>query len=459
MSRLVSERRYAVLLTLGVAAYALVVLRLQTHWWFEDDPYQIAQAMPFKPWDFFVSRDALSKGIIGLQFTPLQNVTYWIDAHLWPRSPGGAYFHTTLALWLAMWLWMTVLARWLGARGAFAVVVLALLLPSTIVIVEFVSLRNYLNGLWLSAAGVLCAQRALVFRGARYWLAAVGAAGFALLGSLSKEIFVTTPFALILVLFLSRRRWGGAAAISAAGMVYLAYHSWLMGSLSAPFSVIPTLSLAEYPRFVARYPFIFAGSPAGWALFAAGAGAIGLGVLKKWVRPMDLALVAVLASITLATLHPAAGELDRTYLTRGTWYRAAFLMGLVVLAGAAWLIRAFPRPWRLGLGACALVTLALGAALTVHTWDDLHAQYDREGRFYLANPDKLLYSEVPAWWFLVGVDRLYRVPDRHYVLASRPGQPGDVALLNKFDTVWRYSPVIGAHFPSPATHRELAASR
>jgi hypothetical protein len=457
MSRAVLDRRHVVALTLCIAAYALIFLRLQTHWWFEDDPYHIAHVSQYRAWEFFVSKDALARGIVGLLFTPLQNLTYWIDGRISPPSPGAAYLHTTISLWLAMLLWRAVLSTWLSPRAALAVVIMTLLLPVTVIMAEFVSLRNYLDGLCLALAGIWCAQRALSLEGPRYWLAAGAAAVFALLGALAKEIYVTTPFALILILFLARRRWVGAAAICAAGVAYLAYYRWLMGSLTSTFNV-PTLTLAEYPDFLWKYPYIFAGSPAGWALAGIAVFTLGIGLRRQWVRPRDLALVVLLAGISFATMHPAAGSLGHTYDTRGTWYRASFGVSLTALAGAAWLIRAFPRRWRLALGGCALVTLALGATLTVRTWDELHAAYGREGRFYLANPDKLVYSEVPAWWFLVGVDRLYEVPERHFILAHR-ALDGDAALLRRFGTVWRYSPVIGAHFPAPDVFRELSRDR
>lgn len=58
------------------------------------------------------------------------------------------------------------------------------------------------------------------------------------------------------------------------------------------------------------------------------------------------------------------------------------------------------------------------------------ASAELEGKFYLNNPDKVLLSEQEAWWFIPGVNWMYRVKTPHYVLAKdlaaskrKPGVP------------------------------------
>lgn len=441
-----------------VAVYVLVVLRLQAQWWFEDDPYQIAYVTRHQPWEFFLSRESLSRGLVGLLFTPMQNLTYWIDGTLARTSAGFAYAHTALSLWVAMLLWLAVLRAWIGRIAALTVVVLTLLLPATIVVAEFISLRNYLDGLCLALAAIWLSQRAMAYRGGRYVACVAAAVVCAFLGSLAKELYVTTPFAIVALVFASHRRWGGVAAIAGAGVAYVAYYWWVIGSLTSTFD-IPMLAPADYPRFLLKYPYIFAGGAAGWALAGLGVLAVARGVWRRQIQPRDVLVVALLVLIALASMSPAMSALDREYLTPGTWYRASFVSSLVILGGSAWLVRGASRLTRSVLAISTAAALTFGAVTAVRAWDALHARYRIEGQFYLANPDKLVYSELPAWWFLVGIDDLYRVPQRHYVIAARPGQAGDRELLEQFGSVWRYSPVIPGYFPAPDVFRQLSGAR
>ncbi len=132
--------RDASIVTALTAIYVLLALRLQSLWWFEDDPYQIAYAARHQPWEFFLSREGLSKGLVGLQFTPIQNLSYWVDGQLARESAGFAYAHTAVSLWVAMHLWFAVLRRWIGRGAALTVVVLT---PFALVLVLFVSRRRW----------------------------------------------------------------------------------------------------------------------------------------------------------------------------------------------------------------------------------------------------------------------------------------------------------------------------
>ena len=61
------------------------------------------------------------------------------------------------------------------------------------------------------------------------------------------------------------------------------------------------------------------------------------------------------------------------------------------------------------------------------------ASAHREGEFYLSNPDKVLLSDLEGYWFIPGVNAMYKVESPHYLLskdlASQPPKAGS--------TVWR----------------------
>ena len=88
------------------------------------------------------------------------------------------------------------------------------------------------------------------------------------------------------------------------------------------------------------------------------------------------------------------------------------------------------------LFALGIAALVPGAWLTMRHWGVMKHRYRLEADFYLAHPDRLVSSELPAPWYLEGLDSVYRLPT-HYLRAARQ-VPEDRALLDRFGTVWRY---------------------
>lgn len=64
-------------------------------------------------------------------------------------------------------------------------------------------------------------------------------------------------------------------------------------------------------------------------------------------------------------------------------------------------------------------------------------RYEREGRYYLQHEDQLIYSELPAFWYLGGIASLYGVGTRHYITSAERKQlsPEQAAT---YQTIWRY---------------------
>jgi hypothetical protein len=82
-----------------------------------------------------------------------------------------------------------------------------------------------------------------------------------------------------------------------------------------------------------------------------------------------------------------------------------------------------------------LAVLIPGAEKTRRLWAALTVSAEREAKFYLSNPDKILLSEQEAWWFIPGVHKMYSVGPPHYILLKdlRPGEMGQQQII-----VWRY---------------------
>ncbi|MFC1601702.1 hypothetical protein ACFL34_05080 [Candidatus Sumerlaeota bacterium] len=71
-------------------------------------------------------------------------------------------------------------------------------------------------------------------------------------------------------------------------------------------------------------------------------------------------------------------------------------------------------------------------------WGERFQRSEMEGKFYLANPDKLIYSEEAAHWFLPGLTELYSVTQSHFVCDKFMVSEQSREMLNSFSTIWRY---------------------
>ena len=56
-----------------------------------------------------------------------------------------------------------------------------------------------------------------------------------------------------------------------------------------------------------------------------------------------------------------------------------------------------------------------GTERTRQLWHTRMVRAEQEGKFYLENPGKLLYSEEDASWYIVGINEMYNVQQEHYI--------------------------------------------
>jgi hypothetical protein len=154
------------------------------------------------------------------------------------------------------------------------------------------------------------------------------------------------------------------------------------------------------------------------------------------LRIAGYALVVVCSAY--ATIYPTTFAIGPDWLLHGTWSRATFFVNTIILLGGGyWLGKTQPRSTR----AVALVLSALilisGAGTTAQEWQRAMDRYRFEGKYYLAHQNQLIYSELPAFWYLRGLHDLYAVPISHHVDFTARKQPLP-AELSTFKTIWRY---------------------
>ena len=435
------RRRWLGAAVVGFAgAFVVLYLRSTSAWWYEDDPLQFAAAAAMaSPAAAFTDPELLRRWGTGASLVPMQVVSYWTDTHAFGVSPRAARVHDALATIASALLVFVVLSRFgVPALSAAAASALWLCLPATIAVHEFTSARHYMEGLAWSLAAVWALDAACRRAGA-------GAVGPTLLflpcaaaAMLSKEIYAATLAAFAIPYAFAKRRYGVGAA---AGLLVLGYagYRWALLGAGAAYPQ-PAISGRDYLRYLGALPYTLAASPAGWVLFLVLVGAAAWALIRD-PRPAARAclLLAGVIGAGLVATFPTAPAVLLSHETPGTWYRAVFITSTTAWLSAAYLLGRFASA---GARAAALIVAALavgsGTVRTRAYWQARLARSEEEGKFYLAHPDRLVYSEEDASWFLPGLDRLYGGSRPHFV--SKTERRGERArsALRDFPAIWTY---------------------
>ena len=418
-------------------SYHAFFLRTFSHWWFEDDPTLFAFVKTIgNPATFFISPEALRGYGAGGSLVPFQAVSQWIDSTIAYRSVAFAHWHNVVSLAVTLFLLFHVLRRFaLSNRTALVLSLLWLCLPATIAVNEFLSTRHYLEGTAASLLAVAVAQniaQGVVRENARMIALLCVTLACAML---FKEVFaITVPLFIAIYLHESGRN---RAAIFSLLLIapYIAYRYWVFGSgvrWGAPF-----LGPGEYLHYLVRLPSVLAGNFGGHALVVFFAGMlIAFGRRQKKLGRI-LAYAFLLLASSLVVIYPVAYPVYHFGHEHGTWLRALHLLGSgLFLAGGIFFCHLQRRYVRISIALVTAAVLVCGAVVTRNAWERLMLQAEREGKFYLAHPDRLIYSEVPAGFYLGGLQLLYDVPVRHYILSSERTQPPK-SELERHQTIWR----------------------
>ena len=436
--------------------YHTFFLRTFSHWWFEDDPTLFAFVKTIRnPAAFFISPATLRGYGAGGSLVPFQAVSEWIDSSIAYRSITFAHFHNVVSLAVTLFLLFHVLRRFaLSNRMAMALSLLWLCLPATIVVNEFLSARHYLEGFAASLLAVAVAQKiaqGVVRENARMIALLCVTLACAML---FKELYaITIPLFIAIYLHESGRN---RAAIFALFLIipYIAYRYWVFGGgvrWGAPF-----LGPGEYLQYLSRLPSALAGNFGGYALVALFAGMlIAFGRSQKNLG-RALTYTSLLLASSLVVIYPVAYPVYHFGHEHGTWLRVLHLLGSgLLLAGGIFFCHLQRRYVRVSITLLTVAVLVCGAIVTRNQWERLMLQAKREGKFYLAHPDWLIYSEVTAGFYLDGLRLLYDVPVRHHILASERTKPPK-SEIERHQTIWRV--VNGKFEPDPQLFAELQAN-
>jgi len=448
--------RYWIFFFLTSVVYNVFFLRTFSHWWFEDDAYLFGFVRTIRNPAAFFTRETIKSLGAGGALTPFQAISEWIDSQIAYRSLALAHFHNTISVAVALILLFHVLRRFgVSIRAAIAVCLLWLCLPATIVVTDFLSARHYLEGFAVSLLAVAFAQnigQGTWRENARTiaWLClTVGSA------MLFKELYAITVPLFCAIYLVESKRYRAALALLILIPLYFVYRYYVFGPTVASGS--PWLRPSEYLIYLSRLPYMLAGNFGGYALVVV---AITLLILfaRQQERPGRFLIYAALVlGSDLAVIYPVAFPVSLQWHEHGTWCRALFLLGsgLVIIGGIACFHAPLPQRARIFATLLTFAVLIPGAVVTRIEWQRLLLQSKREGRFYLAHPDRLFYSEVPAAFFLDGVRFLYDIPVRHHIFAVERQQP-PAEILNRYQTIWRV--VDGKYVEDPKLFAELRSN-
>jgi hypothetical protein len=436
------RRRWPGIALLGFATLFVVFgLGSTSAWWFEDDPLQFATAASISnPVAIFTDLGVLRRWGTGASLVPMQILSYWIDTHAFGVSATAARVHDAIATIACAFLVYLVLSTF-GAPPATAAVAAGswLCLPATIAVHEFTSARHYMEGLCWSLAAV-CVLQSVCRRppsksAARWTLLFILLAAAAML---SKETYAASLATFAIPYAIARRRHGIAGGVAVMLLACVAYRFAMLGSADA--YPHPAFAANDYLRYLRALPYTLAAGTWGWILVLVLAAAAADAFRRQTLPAARACLLfgAVLAA-GLAAAYPTAPAVLLTHETPGTWYRAVFLASTVTLLWGAYLLGRFATPrWRLAALIVAAVVVLPGTVRTRTYWQARLARSEEEGRFYLAHTDRLVYSEEDADWFLPGLDRLYGVPQSHFVSKNQRRGPAARRMLERFPAIWRY---------------------
>ena len=430
-----------------VTIYLFFYLEIHADWWFDDDPGLFALASKAGSLlDFFSKKEFIHIGSRN-EIVPFLLVSISLDNFIGFGNPLPAYIHHSVSFFITVVLLYFVLLRFSGSMTyALAAALGWIFLPSTQVVAEFLTTRSYIEGLGFSLLAVVLISRDADSK-MKFTIHTAAALFCLVCAMLYKEYFVSTSLALIFFIFLHRKIRSGMAACIIIAILYIAYRAWSIG-INFTYGT-RLVGFVDYLKSLKGISYIFSGSPLGYGIVIFLILLVLFAFIRKKISRESFYLFILLLMISLLTIYPTAGHIITQYRAYGTWYRNPFIVNTVI-----WVFGLYAL-WRITDKSMAraavyfLLVLCIipGSWKTKEKWNAHKTMYQQEGKFFLGNGrDKLLFSRVPADWFLLGVQDLYPGRDTSsYILESeikngqRPVVWPENRLFHDFKTIWRYN--------------------
>ncbi|PIE90014.1 MAG: hypothetical protein CR997_08530 [Acidobacteria bacterium] len=422
------------------------------NWWLEDDVYQRAFILSLdSPLTIFTNSHQMFAFDMSRTFVPWLAFSEYLDIHLAPYSPVFSNLHNTVSFALTSFFLFYWLKRVLPVKYAVLALCLWIYLPSTILISEWTAVRHYLEGLLFSVLALLVLEKtgdkSQPLQGVVYTLCVCL---LYYLSAISKEIYVTFTFYMISILFIKKKNYVGIGFLCLTGLLYLGHRFLYFGGLGSSSLVFSPSQLLGFEVL----PFSFSGNHAGAVVFIVVLIMNVVILLKK--HPPITWLVCLGGLFTLLfPLMPVIQHLDSDHQMK-TWYRLVFLFNTVFVIGTVFSIKELSnRKLKVAISTAVLLCLLSGSVSMSNKIDKLRIAYKLEAAFYLENPDKLLFSQVPYAQYISNVHDLFCPDDkRHYIDWQGLMDRGVIhSTLLEYDTIWVYQD--GEYKPDTSIYMEL----
>jgi len=434
----ISHRQAYVFILFFWILLTLFFLQIYTDFWIDDDATLFAFVSRVdNSFSFFVDKKTICDS--GFSFTPLQMFSYRMDFLLGGTNPFIAYLHNGFSFLTASLLFCILLLRWCPVPTALMVTIFWMMLPSTIAVLEFIATRHYMEGLVCTFGAMLLAFKNVESNGGwKRFLIGSGALICLFLAMLCKEIYVTATFVILVMIFFYYRRFWEIFSVFLLGGCYVFYRILTLG-LTNKYPV-HEISLGDYLYFLFKLPYIFIGNYLGYAVFFL----LFVGWLFFRISPENrekqrtvyiwLCLAGVLF-VSLATIYPGTYYLSQSWQNKTTWYRLPFFVNLVLLIGCVFIFLQLQKYLRHIIVFVFAIGLMCGVTMSRKEWDSYKDLYEKTGNFYIGNPEKVVYSELPAYWYLGGIKSFYGL-SQPYIISFHPDrfQYGKITATE----VWRY---------------------
>lgn len=426
---------YVVVLILIIGSLVnLLFLQTVTDFWFDDDAtlYAFVSGVG-DPSAFFLSQKVLSAS--GFSFTPVQMLSYWFDLKFGGIDPQVAYIHSSISFLLTSVMLFRIMRFSESIFFSLVITVFWMILPSTIVVQEFIGTRHYMEGFLLMLCSVyFCIINTSVVTPSQRTIVTFFSLSFLFCAMLCKEIYVTAGPTFLFLIFLYKRRFWEAGSVIGVSALYALYRLWAIG-LSSKYPT-PGFDLENYLEFVVKLPYIFTGNYGGYFLLACVFLYGVYLVLKKRYSLVAIVFFALLIVLSLATIYSGSSYLSADWQSRGTWYRLVFLLNSLILIGGALIFRSSDHTCAKIVFLLLFISLVHGAYITRNHWNTLKDRYAKMGLFYIEHDEKIVYSEVPAYWYLGGIKKLYGL--KHPYILSHSPKNFKYDQSEDIHEVWRY---------------------
>jgi hypothetical protein len=429
-------------------------LNLGTRWWFEDDPMQVAfvAGLP-NVWAVLYDPKVASGFGAGNALAPLLILSFAFDLHLGGAHPAVFYLHNVALTAAVVVSFFLVLCQQVSRTGvSFLAAILFLYSPATLVLLQYVSARHYLQGALAFLLVVGASQ-------SRARWAFPGLVVCAVLGLMTKELWAALILTYLFVHGVSSGRRGLMVLSILLAGIYFLYRSYLLG-IDLGYQAKPP-SLFDFWHFLGVIPYGVTANRAGFLVLG---GLIfvlgwlgGRGRLSGFGR--EHWSWGILLAVSVGVLLPVSHSILVTYIEPNPWYRV--FIGFNIIAGILLvrlcLVARLPRLYSLGVAAILTIGIAYGAHKTRVWWLERSGELERAGRFIHENPTKVLYTEDLAFWFLPGVERLYGLPEGRFLNPYFERFAADRAKVDASTDLYRERE--GAIVPAPEKRGELIATR